>query len=76
MPSSNVLAPEAAARPVRRLLVNEQCDCCCAQAVAHVVVRSGLDLVFCGHHAREYELQLIRSGAMICVDRRAAPLYW
>lgn len=76
MVTSNVLVPEAATLPVPRLLANEQCDCCCAKAVVHVVVRSGLDLVFCGHHAREYELQLRRSGALICVDRCAASLYW
>jgi hypothetical protein len=76
MARSRTLVQDAVSPPVRRLLVDERCDCCCAQAVVHVVVQSGLDLVFCGHHAREHELQLQRSGALICVDRAAAPLYW
>lgn len=75
MARSEVLVPEVEA-PIRRLLVDERCDCCCAQAVVHVVVRSGLDLVFCAHHAREHELQLRRAGALVCVDRHAASLYW
>lgn len=76
MTRSNVLVREASDRPGRRGHADERCDCCCAAAVVHVVVRSGLDLVFCGHHAREHELQLRRSGALIRVDARAASLYW
>lgn len=76
MARSEVLVPDAATLPARPRLADERCDCCCAQAVIHVVVRSGLDLVFCGHHAREYELELRQSGALICVDRHAASLYW
>ena len=36
---------------------------------------SGLDLVLCGHHAHEHELELIRSGAIIRVDGRVPSLY-
>lgn len=73
---SNALVREAAASPVSRGPAGERCDCCCAPAVVHVVVRSGLDLVFCGHHARENALQLRRSGALIRVDGRVASLFW
>jgi hypothetical protein len=76
MAHSKALAREDAALPVRRALADERCDRCCALAVVHVVVRSGLDLAFCGHHARENELQLRRSGALVIVDRSVAFLYW
>lgn len=76
MANSKVLVREVAASPVRRGLAAERCDCCCAPAVVHVVVRSGLDLVLCGHHAREKEPQLRRSGALMSVDRTLASLYW
>lgn len=32
----------------------EPCDCCPARAQVSVVLRSGLDLAFCRHHARRY----------------------
>lgn len=76
MASSDLHLPEVGLLPTRRLDAGERCDCCCAEPVVHVVVRSGLDLAFCGHHAREYELQLRRSGALIFVDRCAASLFW
>ena len=75
MARSNVVLRDAPAPPFRRGPVGERCDRCCAVAVVHVVVRSGLDLVFCGHHAREHELQLRRSGALIRVDGRVPSLY-
>jgi transcription elongation factor Elf1 len=34
------------------------CDRCGAMAKVRVVLPSGSDLVFCGHHAREYEDKL------------------
>ena len=33
----------------------ERCDRCQAQAKVRVVLVGGGDLVFCGHHAREYD---------------------
>ena len=77
MARSNVLVREAADLPGGRgPAAGERCDRCCAPAVVHVVVRSGLDLVFCGHHARENEFQLRRSGALIQVGERVVSLYW
>jgi hypothetical protein len=64
MTRSSVLVKDAAPRG-RRGLAGDRCDRCCAEAVVHVVLRSGLDLAFCGHHARQHELQLAASGALI-----------
>ena len=75
MARSDVLVRDAPAPLFRRGLAGERCDRCCAAAVVHVVLRSGLDLVFCGHHAHEHELQLIRSGALLCVDGRSPSLF-
>ena len=40
------------------LVVPLHCDRCGALAKVRVVLASGSDLVFCGHHAREYESKL------------------
>ena len=40
------------------LVVPFHCDRCGALAKVRVVLASGNDLVFCGHHAREYERKL------------------
>lgn len=76
MARSDVLVREADATLFRRGHGGERCDRCCAAAAVHVVVRSGLDLVFCRHHARAYELRLRSSGALIRVDGRVSSLYW
>lgn len=75
MARSHVLVKDAAAPTVRRGPAGERCDRCCAAAVMRVVLRSGLDLVFCGHHAHEHEHELIRSGAMIRKDGGAPSLF-
>ena len=41
------------------------CDRCGALAKVRVVLASGSDLVFCGHHAREYEGKLRDSAVDI-----------
>lgn len=74
MAHSRVLAKDAATPRGRRGLAGDRCDRCCAAAVVHVVLRSGLDLAFCGHHARAHELQLATSGALIRRDGRAPVL--
>ena len=40
------------------LVVPFHCDRCGALAKVRVVLANGSDLVFCGHHAREYESKL------------------
>ena len=40
------------------------------------LLRSGLDLVFCAHHAREFERELRRSGALIGMDARQDAHVW
>lgn len=44
--------------PTEDLVVPFHCDRCGALAKVRVVLPSGSDLVFCGHHAREYEDKL------------------
>lgn len=39
----------------RELTAADRCDACGAQAYVRVVMESGLDLLFCGHHARAKE---------------------
>lgn len=36
----------------------DRCDRCGAQAYVRVVLSGGADLLFCGHHGRQYELKL------------------
>ena len=36
----------------------DRCDRCRAQAKIRVVLAGGGDLVFCGHHAREYDARI------------------
>lgn len=37
------------------LTVSDRCDRCGARAQVRAVLSNGLDLLFCGHHAREYD---------------------
>ncbi len=39
----------------KELTVADRCDACNAQAYVRVVLHSGNELYFCGHHARENE---------------------
>lgn len=48
----------------------DRCDRCGAQGRVRVVLPSGSDLIFCGHHAREYETKL-RVVGQIVVDETA-----
>ncbi|MDO4898891.1 MAG: hypothetical protein Q3965_06225 [Rothia sp. (in: high G+C Gram-positive bacteria)] len=42
----------------RQLTTADRCDACDSQAYVRVVLGSGLDLLFCAHHAREKEAAL------------------
>jgi hypothetical protein len=54
----------------------DRCDRCCADGCVSFLLRSGLDLVFCAHHAREFERELRRSGALIGMDARQDAHVW
>ena len=53
--------------PTDDLVIPFHCDRCGALAKVRVVLPSGSDLVFCGHHAREYESKL-RDIAVDIID--------
>ena len=44
--------------PTTELTALDRCDRCGAQAYVRVVLSSGGDLLFCGHHFREHEERL------------------
>jgi len=48
-----------------------RCDRCGARAKVRVVLAGGMDLAFCGHHAREYDSKL-RGVAVDFVDLDAS----
>ncbi|CAN5837275.1 hypothetical protein BH18ACT7_BH18ACT7_12820 [soil metagenome] len=52
------------------LTAYDRCDRCGAQGRIRVMLSSGSELVFCGHHAREYEVKL-RDVGHIVVDETA-----
>lgn len=57
--STAVLAP---------LVVADRCDACGAQAFMRVLLRSGYELLFCGHHGRENTPALVAAGASLRDD--------
>lgn len=52
------------------LTAYDRCDRCGAQGRVRVLLLSGSDLIFCGHHAREYDTKL-RDVGQIVVDETA-----
>lgn len=62
-------APEAEVETAYQLRVADRCDGCGAQAfmVAHKLVDGGkqIELLFCGHHGREAEPNLVAQGFSI-----------
>jgi hypothetical protein len=56
------------------LAAADQCDRCGAQAyvlLSVFVTGSGdRELLFCAHHYREHELQLMHSGVRVLIDQR------
>jgi hypothetical protein len=52
------------------LAAADRCDRCGAQAFVRVLLPSGSDLLFCGHHAREHE-QRLREVAVEYQDETA-----
>ena len=50
-----------------RLSTVDRCDRCGAQAYVQVELFQGAELLFCGHHARQYEVKL-REVAIVIHD--------
>jgi len=50
-----------------RLSVVDRCDRCGAQAYVQVQLLAGAELLFCAHHARQYEDKL-REVALVIYD--------
>jgi len=59
---TTAVAPASAA-----LTAVDRCDRCGAQAYLRVELASGLELLFCAHHAREHEAKL-REVAVNVID--------
>ena len=54
------------------LIATDRCDRCGAAAAVRVVLASGGELLFCGHHSREHLPKLAELSAVIH-DSRDAP---
>jgi hypothetical protein len=67
MARSDSLTSDVTSRP-RVGVAEEICDRCCAPAHVYVVLPTGLDLVFCAHHARTLRADLRRAGALMRSD--------
>lgn len=48
----------------------DYCDRCGAQGAARFLFGNGMDLVFCGHHSREYSLGRLTEVAVEDVEFR------
>ena len=48
-----------------RLTAMDRCDRCGAQAYVRVELASTADLLFCGHHAKQYEDKLLEIAVVI-----------
>lgn len=59
---TTAVAPTAAS-----LTAADRCDRCGAQAYLRVELASGLELLFCAHHAREHDAKL-REVAVAVID--------
>lgn len=56
-------APSTIATDDVPLTLADRCDKCGAEARVRVIMPSGFDLLFCGHHEREYAAVLLAVGA-------------
>ncbi|MFZ2016637.1 MAG: hypothetical protein WAV00_22680 [Nocardioides sp.] len=54
------------------LTMNDRCDRCGAPAYRRVELSSGSELLFCGHHAREYDPELRKLAAAV-YDQTGGP---
>ncbi len=51
----------------------ERCDRCSAAAQVRALLPAG-ELLFCGHHAREYRIRLLEIGATLRPERAGSPM--
>lgn len=51
--------------PTTALTAADRCDRCGAAAAVRAVLSSGGELLFCGHHAREYSAKLTELDAQL-----------
>ena len=57
--------------PTAELTRRDRCDRCGAQAFVRATIPAadGMELLFCGHHFRKNELQLLATGATVRDER-------
>ncbi|MGH3853839.1 MAG: DUF7455 domain-containing protein [Pseudonocardiaceae bacterium] len=53
---------------------HDGCDRCCAPAKVRALLRTGGELLFCGHHAHEHGPRLQDIGAVLLSDRQGDEL--
>ncbi|MGB9378513.1 MAG: hypothetical protein WCB04_13480 [Mycobacteriales bacterium] len=51
--------------PTTELTAADRCDRCSAQARVRAILPGGSDLMFCNHHAQQYEEQLRKVAVRI-----------
>lgn len=50
---------------IRELTAIDRCDRCGAAACVALQMKSGLELLFCGHHFNDHSAKLTMSGAIL-----------
>ncbi len=66
-----MMTPTLSPTTSESLTAFDRCDRCGAQGRVRVRLLSGSELVFCGHHAREYDAKLRDLGVQIIADETA-----
>ncbi|MEP6695625.1 MAG: hypothetical protein ABJA34_01965 [Pseudonocardiales bacterium] len=54
------------------LTAADRCDRCSAQARVRAIMPGGSDLIFCSHHAKQYEASLLKVGVRIIESSASA----
>ena len=55
----------APAKTIRALNRTDRCDRCNAAATVALQMKSGLELMFCGHHFNDHAAKLTTDGALL-----------
>lgn len=48
-----------------QLTAHDRCDRCSAAALVRVILNAGGELLFCGHHGRMHQPELIKKGVIV-----------